>query len=752
MRSHPGLRASGMPLSMQRLLLRFLILFALLGAALPLAAQGVSPAKDAAPKAKPPLELLLSGDETGDQLDKLLSSAGKDGRPVIVRVQPQAKAGNGDTDEIAGLLGLLDRGINRGITGILKLQDLPALIRTKFDRVMEPLQADKVTLIPLPIMLGLLAGFLLRRLLRRLRPDCSTDHDVTLTARVLHALTRLAIDLVAFILYRVVTFASGKVLLGLDGPYFDTMMSINLRVSHVLGYAIAAHVLLYPYANGQRLVPLPNGAHHFRMLLTFSIFAPIMHYGTSLITQFGGNEDHVIGWIMIFSTAATAFKVWWFWTARKDLAALVMFGAPEGSRITPLRRAMANSVAPVFVLSAVFIWMVARAASVAPAGLQWGAASNVTQFYVILVPLLVTGTAGLAREWFDNNPSARGTPMEHALRETAVAGIASLVWVLATLDLGRIWSQFLSANMGEGGLGILRGLITAAITGVSGLLIWIFLKTLFDGYLPKQKSGLPGQDEDGDDGEPNIQSRMSSVLPVIRGIALVVVVALTILFILSKLGVDTGPLLAGFGIMGLALSFGSQTLVRDVVSGIFFLADDAFRVGEYIDTGRLKGTVERITLRAVQLRHQSGLVHTIPYGQLQSVTNASRDWATVKFPIRLDHRADIEKTRKIIKKIGIEMLEHEELGDDFFMPVKFQGIQEIQDNAIVARIKFTAKPFRTSQIQREALKRIYIALTEAGVPLATNSVNVRGGSQEAAAAAYANANATLPPPGAAPAA
>jgi small-conductance mechanosensitive channel len=99
-------------------------------------------------------------------------------------------------------------------------------------------------------------------------------------------------------------------------------------------------------------------------------------------------------------------------------------------------------------------------------------------------------------------------------------------------------------------------------------------------------------------------------------------------------------------------------------SGIFFMADDAFRVGEYVDTGRLKGTVEKITVRSVQLRHQSGLVHTVPFGQLQAITNASRDWATVKFNIRLERGIDLEQTRKIIKRVGQQMLEDAELAPE----------------------------------------------------------------------------------------
>src|SRR6185503_757957 len=207
-------------------------------------------------------------------------------------------------------------------------------------------------------------------------------------------------------------------------------------------------------------------------------------------------------------------------------------------------------------------------------------------------------------------------------------------------------------------------------------------------------------------------------------------IAVTALVVLSGLGMDIAPLLAGFGVVGLAISFGSQALVRDIVSGIFFMSDDAFRLGEYVDTGRLKGTVEKITLRSVQLRHQNGQIHTIPFGQLQAVTNFSRDWATVKFTLRLDRDADIEKARKTIKKVGQAMLEDPQLGPEFILPLKMQGLQEIADSAIVVRCKFTCKPHQPTFLQREALKRLYRALQEAGVPLASNAVVVRTSAQE----------------------
>ena len=209
------------------------------------------------------------------------------------------------------------------------------------------------------------------------------------------------------------------------------------------------------------------------------------------------------------------------------------------------------------------------------------------------------------------------------------------------------------------------------------------------------------------------------------------------LLALTQLGIQIAPLLAGAGVFGLAISFGSQALVRDIVSGIFFMADDAFRVGEYIDTGRLKGTVERISLRSVQLRHQNGQVHTIPYGQLTSVTNFSRDWQTVKFNLRLARDTDIEVVRKAVKKLGQEMTQDPELGKELLVPLKLQGMAEIADNALVVRMKFTVKPNKPSWVQRESLKRIYKLFGEKGIQFASNAITVQtaGGAPVPAALA-----------------
>jgi small-conductance mechanosensitive channel len=166
--------------------------------------------------------------------------------------------------------------------------------------------------------------------------------------------------------------------------------------------------------------------------------------------------------------------------------------------------------------------------------------------------------------------------------------------------------------------------------------------------------------------------------------------------------------------------------------------DDAFRVGEYIDTGRLKGTVEMLGIRSVRLRHQNGPLHTIPYGQLGAVTNLSRDFATIKFNLRFDPHTDIELVRKTAKQIGIALQdENPEMAVEVMQPLKLQGIAEVVDNAVVLRFKFTARPIKPSWVQREYLKRMYRVFDEKGIAFATGTMMLQTAPASAPAPAPA---------------
>ncbi|GHG92318.1 hypothetical protein GCM10010961_24240 [Pseudodonghicola xiamenensis] len=231
--------------------------------------------------------------------------------------------------------------------------------------------------------------------------------------------------------------------------------------------------------------------------------------------------------------------------------------------------------------------------------------------------------------------------------------------------------------------------------------------------------------EMGDEGGMAGASRLATLLPLFRGAILAVVVVSIVLIALMELGVNVSPLFAGAGVVGLAVGFGSQTLVRDIFSGAFFLIDDAFRKGEYIDIGDVKGTVEKISVRSFQLRHHLGALHTIPFGEIKVLTNYSRDWVIMKLPLRVTYDTDVEKVRKLIKKLGERLLEDPVIGENFIQPLKSQGVIEMQDSAMIIRVKFMTKPGDQFLVRKRVYEEIRELFAREGVKFAHREVTVR---------------------------
>ena len=264
---------------------------------------------------------------------------------------------------------------------------------------------------------------------------------------------------------------------------------------------------------------------------------------------------------------------------------------------------------------------------------------------------------------------------------------------------------------------------TAGITLFLAYVLWELFKYATAPYMQSKTKSAAEAIADGD-AASTPASRISTMMPLLRAATAVLITIIAVMVALESFGVNITPLIAGASVFGIAISFGSQTLVKDIVSGIFYLSDDAFRVGEYIDCGKAKGTVEGFTLRSIKLRHQNGQVHTIPFGQLGQITNFSRDWITTKFNLRFARDTDIEKLRKAAKKIGTEMLEIPAIKADILAPFKMQGVADIADNAILVRFKFTAKPGNPAAIQREAVKRMFNTLPAMGIEFAKEGAAV----------------------------
>jgi len=258
------------------------------------------------------------------------------------------------------------------------------------------------------------------------------------------------------------------------------------------------------------------------------------------------------------------------------------------------------------------------------------------------------------------------------------------------------------------------------------LIFWQFVSSWIE---QKIQESIPEEDEndkseDDEWGVAAARGRSYTLLPMVRKFLATVLVVMVTLTILSSMGVDIGPLLAGAGVIGIAIGFGAQKLVADMFSGFFYLVDDAFRVGEYMTAGNVSGLVENITLRNVMLRHHRGMLQIVPHSELGAITNYMRGGIVVKFNLDFPYDADIDKIRKIIKKVGVAMLQDKEFGKDFIQPVKSQGVREITNSVMTIRVKFTAEPGTHFVIRREAYKRITEALNKNGIYYAHKKVIV----------------------------
>jgi small-conductance mechanosensitive channel len=267
---------------------------------------------------------------------------------------------------------------------------------------------------------------------------------------------------------------------------------------------------------------------------------------------------------------------------------------------------------------------------------------------------------------------------------------------------------------------IARDVASVLLVLIMGLIVWQLIRARID---QKLKEEMPLVDEDAEDGGAG-GSRSATLLMLLRKFVFAVLFVIVALIMLSSLGIDIAPLIAGAGVVGLAIGFGAQTLVKDIIAGVFFLIDDAFRVGDYVEAGAAKGSVEHISLRSMKLRHPRGQVFTIPFGDVKTVTNFSRDYIITKLDFRVRYDADPDKIRKVIKRINKEIMQNEEIKRVMLSDIKSTGVREMDDSAMILRVKFKTIPGEQWTIRREVYHRVQKAFRDSGIEFAHRNVTV----------------------------
>ncbi len=357
--------------------------------------------------------------------------------------------------------------------------------------------------------------------------------------------------------------------------------------------------------------------------------------------------------------------------------------------------------------------------------------------YALVLPGLLKTTTAAVRNAFAAKRDAPdgGNPVLEVLVERgARAGIIVLAVAWLAFLVNKRSSMFTGAAMTDR---LIQGVLAGAIILLVADILWQIAKAVINRTIERARVAT------GDDAYKARNARLLTLLPLLRTVLAIVIALIAVMMVLSGLGVQIGPLIAGAGIFGVAIGFGSQALVKDVISGVFYMMDDAFRVGEYIQAGSYKGTVESFSIRSVKLRHHRGPIFTVPFGELGAIENMSRDWVIDKFTISVGYSADINKVRKMVKGVGAALLADEEFGPYIIETVKMKGVEQFGDYGINLSFAMMTKPGYQTMIRRRAYMMIREVFVQNGVVFASPTVQVASNDPSAAAAAAATMKAAM---------
>lgn len=579
------------------------------------------------------------------------------------------------------------------------------------------------------ILLGIAVELLVRRLTARLRSSLNEPSIDFALKKILRLLTlRLILDLSGLIAFILVTQISIRIFIEEPGQYVTHHFLWNLVLIPRL-FSVVCRFVFAPKRSDLRLMHTTDASARFlhRHLVGVTILIGLTLTIADVYVASGAprGTSNIGFWFNLIIHIYFAFIAW-----RSRSIFTDMLNGPDNDT-TELERRVAKWY-PYYAMSVVIgswllveVLVVQQQIHLVEKGVQYS-----TMLILLLAPFLDTVIRALVRH-LTGPVEGEGEVASKAHRSTmrCYVRMARVVTVMLILFIiTRIWNLDLETmNSSNIGADTIRNLLDFIGINAVGYLVWEVATLILNKKLAGEKTA-GGSDElaqPGGDGGGVGLSRLSTVLPLVLWFVQTIIIVMTLLISLGNVGIDTTPLLAGAGIVGLAIGFGAQKLVGDIVSGLFFLIDDAFRAGEYVNVEGTVGTVERISLRAMQLRHHRGAIHTIPYGEIPKITNYSRDWTIMKLTFTVPFETDLIKVKRIFKTIGLELMAIPDFADDFISPFKSQGVIQVDDVGIVVRGKFMVKPGKQFAIRKEIFQRVKSEFEKNGIQFARKEVRVK---------------------------
>jgi small-conductance mechanosensitive channel len=684
----------------------------------------------------PPSAILdqnLSAAERGDLLARLTD---EQVRSIVWKLIRTEKEQQTPTDSAVQELATITNRFRVGLLKELKQTPNIARVPSVMATAMVPPGRDKKDIWLVFAYLGgiLLAGwaaqYLFKRLSARIPETLAMVGGNNFPQRLGRRLLLLIYDLFIPIVFVVGAYIAFLLVYGGHAP--NRLLMMGLLAGILLAWLLnqLVNFIFSPHRSSSRLTSLNDVDSQLLSSRVSWIFIGgsflyfFQNYLGAISSPFEGpalvRSVSLVGGMILITTIIAVM-----WLIRRPVNIMLLAGRPPGGV-----RKLLTAIWPIIGTTTVlllFVFALFSAIGLEEKGVLTSVLKTLLLLLMVL-PLILGAMGPLIREWGVSDSELENLQTSRrGARDGIVQAARAVVLLLAVMALGQIWHidivELTASSLGEkvAGMGA-QILVTIAIAYIlwAATKRWISSTQVDETADEAEESDAHAGSDHGGQG----LSRAATVLPLLRGFLFVTIFVVAVMAILASLGVNIGPLIAAASVIGLAIGFGAQTLVADIISGVFFLIDDAFRKGEYIDVGGSTGTVEKISIRSMQLRHHNGPIHTIPYSTVSTLTNFSRDWVIMKFELRVHFEQDVEKVRKLVKKVGKELLEDPEHGPQFLEGLKSQGVNRMDDSAFVIRCKFSAKPGNQWALRRVAYAKIQEAFAAAGIQFAPKRVVV----------------------------
>ena len=567
------------------------------------------------------------------------------------------------------------------------------------------------------IATGVISAMVIGRLTAPWRRWLKTVNRTNYWDKVVRTLALGVVEIIPIFAFLFATNAMAPMLTDDMGPLSNMLWIYTSGVSYAWIFIVILRRAFAPDAPDVRIAPLTDdAAHRVHRLLRRAVLIGVSGWllaGLALHIGLGLRSAMVVNVLAGTTVAAVLLLAVVRSGARIRTATAQLFTNGGASAFSRIAIAVSPTLLAIYVIGAWAYWLALW--------LERGRHSLDGPVGTLLVYFVLPIIDRIGRELVDSAIRSH-TEAAQRFREVFYGFWRMLIGLMAIIFVLWLWGFNLFSYAAQTDAPAWTAILAnIAVTLLVGYLIWSLIRAAL--YTEKRVSDAS---EDVDPSEIPAATRLDTLTPLFRNVLLFILVVVILMTVMSSFGVDIGPLIASAGIIGIAVGFGAQALVRDVLSGVFFLIDDAFRVGEYIELENdMRGEVENISVRSLQLRHHRGPVITIPFGELRNITNHNRDWVIYKMMFRMEPDTDPQRLKKVVKKVGAEFMEHPVHGPKFIEPLKSQGVYYIDDDsALVIRLKFKCKPRAQFVLRRDIYHRMRVVFEEEGFKLARRKVEV----------------------------